>query len=281
MVNWRDKVGEFGYSISANLTTLHNEVLTLQDEYILGGNFERRQRTTVGQPLWSFYGKEVIGIYQNQQEIDDHLYGMDAGSRPNPGWFKYEDLDENGIIDADDNKYLGANIPDIIYGGSLSIDWKGFDFGIRVYGLAGNKIQNGQFNLRSVRSHHTDQNFDKALYDNRWTGEGTSTKKVDGLYYPSAEALTVGNAWNFNTLNSFLIEDGSYFKINNITLGYTFKNAIPGSKNGSSIRVRLSADNPYTYFTYNGFDPNVDGDGRDVNTYPLASNFILGITINY
>jgi TonB-linked SusC/RagA family outer membrane protein len=281
IVNWRDKVGEFGYSISANLTTLHNEVLTLQDEYILGGNFERRQRTTVGQPLWSFYGKEVIGIYQNQQEIDDHLYGMDAGSRPNPGWFKYEDLDGNGIIDAEDNKYLGANVPNIIYGGSINLDWKGFDFGIRVYGLAGNKIQNGQFNLRSVRSHHTTQNFDKALYDNRWTGEGTSTEKVSGLYYPSAEALTTGNAWNFNTLNSFLIEDGSYFKINNITLGYTFKNVIPGSKSGSSIRIRLSADNPYTFFTYNGFDPNVDGDGRDINTYPIPSNFILGITINY
>ncbi len=124
LVNWRDRVGDFGYSISANFTTLHNEVLTLQDEYILGGNFERRQRTTVGQPLWSFYGKEVIGIYQNQQEIDDHLYGMDAGSRPNPGWFKYEDLDDNGIIDADDNKYLGANVPDIIYGGSINLDWK-------------------------------------------------------------------------------------------------------------------------------------------------------------
>jgi len=281
IVDWNDRIGDLHYSISANLTTLHNEVLKLADEYILGGNFERRQRTSVGQPLYSFYGKQVIGIYQNQQEIDDHLYGMDAGSRPNPGWFKFEDVDGNGIIDADDNQFLGANIPTIIYGGSIALDYKGFDFGLKFYGLAGNKIQNGQFNLRSVRSHHTDQNFDKALYDNRWTGEGTSTEEVTTLYYPSAAALTVGNAWNFNTLNSFLIESGSYIKINNITLGYTFKNVIPGSKTGSSIRIKLSADNPYTYFTYNGFDPNVDGDGRDDNTYPLSSNYILGVTITY
>jgi len=281
MVDWRDKVGDLGYSISANLTTLHNEVLKISDEYILGGNFERRQRTTVGQPLYPFYGREVIGIYQNQQEIADHLFGTEVTSRPNPGWFKYEDVDGNGLIDADDNQYLGANIPTLVYGGNIALDYKGFDFSVKFYGIAGNKIQNGQSNLRSWRSHNTDQNFDKAMYDNRWTGEGTSEGEVTGLYYPSAEAMTVGNSWNFNTLNSFLIESGSYFKINNITLGYTIKNVIPGSKNGSSIRIKLSADNPYNWFDYNGFDPNVDVDGRDINTYPLSSNYILGVYITY
>ena len=280
-VNWRDRVGEFGYSISANLTTLHNEVLKLNDPYILGGNFERRQRTTVGQPLYSFYGKKVIGIYQNQQEIDEHLYGTEVTARPKPGWFKYEDVDGNGIIDAKDEQYLGANIPKLIYGGNIALDYKGWDFSVKFYGLAGNKLQNGQWNLRSLRSHNTDQNFDKALYKYRWTKEGDNTKPVNGLYYPSAEALTTGNSWNFNTLNSFLIESGSYFKINNITLGYTFKNVIPGSKTGSSIRIRLAVDNPYTFFTYNGFDPNVGGDGRDINTYPLSTNISVGVNIAY
>ncbi|NQU85661.1 MAG: SusC/RagA family TonB-linked outer membrane protein, partial [Mariniphaga sp.] len=281
VVDWRDRAGDFGYSISANLTTLHNEVLQISDQYILGGNFERRQRTAVGHALWSFYGKEVLGIYQNQSEIDEHLFDTPDDAKPVPGYFKYEDLNGDGMIDANDYQYLGANIPKITYGGNINLDYKNWDFGLKFYGIAGNKIQNGQFNLRSVRSHHTDQNFDKALYENRWTGEGTSTEMVNGLYYPSAAALTVGNSWNFNTLNSFLIESGSYFKINNITLGYTFENVFPGSINGSSIRIKLSADNPYTFFNYNGFDPNVAGDGRDINTYPLSSNFILGVNIIY
>jgi TonB-linked SusC/RagA family outer membrane protein len=275
IVDWHDKIGDFGYSFSANLTTLHNEVLKINDHYIQAGSFERRQRTTVGQPLYSFYGKEVIGVYQNQQEIDEHLNNTVDNAKPKPGYFKYKDLDQSGTIDADDYQYLGANIPKFTYGGNIALDYKGLDFGVKFYGIAGNKIQNGKFNLRSVRSHHTDQNFDRALYENRWTGEGTSN------FYPSAEALTVGNSWNFGTLNSFLVESGSFFKINNITLGYTFKNAIPGSKNGSKIRIKLSADNPYTFFKYNGFDPNVGGSGADDNTYPLSSNYILGVNITY
>lgn len=281
--DWQDKIGDLGYKISANITTLHNEVLKLSDEYILGGTAERRIRTEVGQPLYSFYGKKVIGIYQNQAEIDQHLYGMVAATRPEPGYFKYEDLNQDGIIDASDEQFLGANIPKLVYGGNLALDYKGFDFGLRVYGIYGNKIQNGAFSLRSVRSHHTDQNMDKALYENRWTKEGDNTSPAsDGLYYPSAKAMISGNAWNFSFgQNSFLIENGSFFKIQNVTLGYTFKDIIPGSKNGSSVRIRLSADNPYTFFKYNGFDPNVGGDGRDDNTYPLASNFIVGINITY
>jgi len=281
IVGYRGKVGDFGYNVSANLTTLHNEVLKLNDAYIQEGRFARRIRTAVGQPLYSFWGRKVIGIYQNQQEIDEHLYATPDASKPKPGYFKFEDLDGNGIIEEDDFQYLGANIPNILYGGNIDFDYKGFDFGFKFYGIAGNKIQNGDFNLRSVRSHHTDQNFDKALYENRWTAEGDNTEPISGLYYPSAEALTLGNSWNMYNLSSFLIESGSYFKIINITLGYTFKNVIPGSKTGSSIRIRLSADNPYTFFKYNGFDPNVGGKGIDNNTYPLASNFILGVTITY
>ena len=274
-VDWQDKIGELGYSISANVSTLHNEVLKLNDPYIMAGTFERRIRTSVGQPLYSFYGKQVIGIYQNQKEIDDHLFTTASTAKPKPGYFKYQDVDGNGIIDDKDNQYLGANIPKFIYGGNVTLDYKGWDFSVKFYEISGNKIENGAFNLRSVRSHSTDQNFDKALYDNRWTGEGTSN------YYPSAQALTTGNSWNFNTLNSFLIESGSYFKINNITLGYTFKNVIPGSINGSSVRIKLAIDNPYTHFKYNGFDPNVGGQGQDDNTYPLSTNYILGVNITF
>ena len=281
VVDYKDQVGELGYSISANVTTLHNEVLKLADSYINHGSIERRIRTMVGEPIYSFWGKKVIGIYQNEAEINEHLYGTADDAKPVPGYFKYEDVDGDGVITADDDQALGANVPKFTYGGSIALDYKNWDFSTRFYGIHGNKIANGDFNLRSVRSHHTEQNFDKALYENRWTQEGDNTSPVNGLYYPSAAALTVGNSWNFSRATSFVVEDGSFFKINNITLGYTFNDVLPGSEKGSKIRIRLAADNPFTFFTYNGFDPNVGGQGRDSNTYPLASNYILGVSITY
>lgn len=281
VVDWNDKVGELGYSISANTTTVHNEVLKLNDAYINHGSIERRIRTVVGESVYTFWGKNVIGIYQNQAEIDEHLYGTPDDAKPIPGYFKYEDIDDDGVITADDDQALGANVPKFTYGGSISLDYKGWDFSTRFYGIYGNKIANGDFNLRSVRSHHTEQNFDKALYENRWTQEGDNTSPENGLYYPSAAALTLGNSWNFSRATSFVIEDGSFFKINNITLGYTFNDVLPGSEKGSKIRVKLAADNPFSFFNYNGFDPNVGGQGRDSNTYPLASNYVLGVSITY
>ncbi|NOR74966.1 MAG: SusC/RagA family TonB-linked outer membrane protein, partial [Draconibacterium sp.] len=281
VVDWNDKIGDFGYSISANMTSVHNEVLKLSDEYINEGSIERRIRSVVGEPLYSFWGREVIGIYQNQAEIDEHLFSTADGAKPVPGYFKYEDVNEDGVITTDDYQFLGANIPKFTYGGNIALDYKNWDFSVKFYGVYGNKIANGDFNLRSVRSHHTEQNFDKALYENRWTQEGDNTSKVDGLYYPSAAALTVGNSWNFNQITSFVVEDGSFFKVNNVTLGYTFKNIIPGSEKGSSVRIKFAADNPISFFKYNGFDPNVAGMGRDSNTYPNASNYILGVNITY
>ena len=281
VVDYKDKVGDLGYSVSANLTTVHNEVLKLADEYINHGSIERRIRTVEGQLVYTFWGKEVIGIYQNQAEIDEHLYATADDAKPKPGYFKYEDVDGDGVITADDDQALGANVPKFTYGGSISLDYKNWDFSTRFYGIHGNKIANGDFNLRSVRSHHTEQNFDKALYENRWTKEGDNTSPVNGLYYPSAEAMTVGNSWNFSRATSFVVEDGSFFKVNNITLGYTFNDILPGSEKGSKVRIRLAADNPFTFFKYNGFDPNVGGQGRDSNTYPLSSNYILGVSITY
>lgn len=270
VLGWRDKIGDLGYNVSANFSTLKNEVLDLGGEpYIDAGSAEFRRRSEPGQPLYSHYGYEVIGVYQNWQEIYDHIDTV-AHPQVQPGFLKYDDLDGNKIIDENDRKYLGANIPKVTYGGQINLDYKNFDFGISWYGIAGNKIVN---RLRGNRAWHADYNFDVEQFENRWTGEGTSDT------YPSALGLV--NSWNLNPLNSFLIESGSYFRLQNITLGYTFRNLIPGSEKGSTIRIKLAAQNPLTFFKFNGFTPEVTGQGEAASVYPIPSSYIIGVNITY
>ncbi len=269
-VTWRDRTGDLGYSISTNLSTLRNEVLDLGGEpYIDAGSAEFRRRSEVGYPLYSHYGYKVIGVYQTWEEIEEHL-DTDAHPQVQPGFLKYEDVDGNGIIDENDRQYLGANIPRFTYGAQVNLDYRNLDFSLSVYGVSGNKLVN---RLRGNRAWHSDYNFDVDLYENRWTGEGTSDS------YPSATGMV--NSWNLTPLSSFLVEDGSFFRIQNITLGYTFDDLLPGSEMGSKVRVRFSAQNPFTFFKFNGFTPEVTGQGEAAGVYPVPTSFIIGVNITY
>ncbi len=269
-VTWRDQIGDLQYSIRSNLSTLRNEVLDLGGEpYIDAGSAEFRRRSAVGHPLYSFYGYRVVGVYQTWEEIGEHL---DTGAHPQvePGFLKYEDVDGNGIIDENDRQFLGANIPRFTYGGQINLDYRNIDFSVSVYGVYGNKLIN---RLRGNRAWHSDYNFDVDLYENRWTGEGTTDS------YPSARGMVT--SWNLTPLSSFLVEDGSFFRIQNITLGYTFHDLLPGSDAGSKVRIRFAAQNPFTFFSFNGFTPEVTGQGEAAGVYPIPTSFIIGVNITY
>lgn len=269
-LGWRDKIGDFEYDIKANIGTLKNKVLNLGGEpYIDAPSLLRR--TEPGHELNSFYGYEVIGVYQNQQEIASHI-DTDVHTTVKPGYFKFKDLDGNKIIDGEDRVHLGSNIPKFTYGGQVNLKYKNMDFGVSYYGVSGNKIENI---LRRGRTHHPNYNFDVDLYDNRWTGEGTSNS------YPSAEGLL--DAWNYSSTynNSFFVEDGSFFRIQNITLGYTINDFLPGSNNGSKMRIKLTSQNPFTFFKYNGFTPEVTGSGEAMGVHPIARSFNIGVNITY
>jgi hypothetical protein len=270
LLSWEDEAGGLTYKISGNIATLHNEVLDLGGQpYIDAGSAEFRRRSEVGHPLYSYYGYQVIGVYQTQQEIDNHI-DTDIHGQVEPGFLKYEDLNGDGIINEQDRQYLGANIPDFTYGGQITLAYGNWDFFMSVYGVSGNELIN---RLRGNRAWHADYNFDLDLYENRWRGQGTSDT------YPSARGMV--NSWNITPINSFLIEDGSFFRIQNVTLGYTFNELLPGSENGSKIRIRLAAQNPVTLFKFNGFTPEVTGQGEASGTYPIPTSVIVGLNITY
>lgn len=268
-LRWSDKVGDFNYNVGLNATTIHNEVLALNGkDYIPGasvrGNYTTR--TAVGHPIGAFYGYQIDGVYQSEREALNDPIQQPIKDK---GYFRYKDLDGNGKIDEQDKTFLGSPIPFLIGGIDFGATYKNWDFSLALQAQAGNKILNAK---RMNRDVFVDGNYDLDFYQNSFRPDRPSN------VYPSAEAYNSGVTQQANT---FFVEDGSYIRLQNVTCGYTFK----FNKYVQSLRVYASAQNPFTFFTYNGFSPEIGGDpissGIDNSVYPRTGTYSLGVKINF
>lgn len=260
--NWNGTIGEdFTYSIGGNFTTLKNEALAIEDDrgYIDAGTAEFRQRTQIGGPLFAFYGYERVGVYQNQAEIDADPIAVENNLQP--GDLIYKDQNGDGVIDDADRLILGSFLPEYTFGGNIALGYKNWDFSMNFYGQTGNKILNRK---RGEIIFTQDTNMDADLAINRWHGEGTSNT------YPSSAGLR--KAWN-QRLSNFWIEDGDFIRIQNIQLAYTIQN-----DNLPETRLYFTAEKPFTFFDYNGFNPEVPN-GVDRQTYPVPATYTIGLNI--
>ncbi len=269
-LGWSDFVNEnFRYNIGLNLTTVSNKVIELQGrDYIPGasvrGNYSTR--TQVGYPIGAFWGYEIDGVFASEQEAQN--YPVQQAIKA-PGYFKYRDIDGNGVIDEADKTYLGSPIPVLTGGVDFGFLWKNLDFSIGFYAQIGNKILNAK---RMNRDVFTDGNYDLDFYQNAWRPDRPSQT------YPSAAAY---NTAFIQQANSFFVEDASYFRVQNIQVGYSFRNL----NWVNSIRVSLTAQRPFTFFRYNGFTPEVGGSpiatGVDTSTYPMQGIYTLGLQMSF
>lgn len=265
-LNWSNRVSDkLSYRVGLNFATLKNEVTDIYgQDYIDGGSAEFRQRTMVGEPIQAFYGYEIAGVYQNQAEIDADPIALDNGLQP--GDFKFVDLNGDGVIDGDDRKVIGSYLPDFTYGANLGITYGNFDLSVDVYGQSGNQILNRK---RGEIIWTPDQNMDADLAINRWHGEGTSNS------YPSSSGLRRG--WN-QKMSKFFVEDGDFFRIQNIQLSYNLNGKKLLGTNMPDTKIILTAERPFTSFNYNGFNPEVNN-GIDTQTYPVPAVYTLGLNI--
>lgn len=267
--NWSDNVGkDFRYNIGVNLSYLNNKVKDLGGlDYIKGG----KTINMVGEEMNSYYGYKVVGIYQTPEECAADPIAVANGLVP--GDFKYQDVNGDKVIDGEDRQVLGSYIPNFTYGISLGLNYKNFDFELNTYGQTGGQIYNRKRALRYAQSNY---NFDKAQYENRWTGAGSTNTD------PSAAALVKG--WNVSDskVNSYFVESADFFRIQNITLGYNWRNIRMGNYIMPGIRFSLTADRPFTTFKSNSFTPEVsDAEGWDTEVYPLTSTYSFGIQIDF
>lgn len=272
-LNWRDRSasGDFTYEIGVNFNHNENVVQNVKPAYdgMIGGslgNGRITKRLENGQPLGSWWLFEVDGVWQNQEEIDanTHLSGAQ------PGHLKYKDQNGDGVIDDRDKKFFGSYIPKYNYGVHIGVGYKGFDFSIDGYGVGGNKIYNG---LNSTRL--GGENISVYMFENRWTGEGSTNS------HPGAERDVEAS--------NYYLENGAFFRINNITLGYNFKEIFPAVRN---LRLYVTAINPFMFTKYEGYTPELNGTGIDagnpyrltgieLDAYPNTRSFLMGVNVEF
>ena len=261
--NYRNSDNEFKYGVNLNFATLTNNVEELN---VLVPNITTDQiRTEVGSAINSYYGFTMIGIYQDQAEVDAHLPGtVGSEEHPQPGDIKFKDVNGDGLISQDkDREIIGSSIPDFTYGVALSADYKGFDFSMLFQGVEGiDRYNDG----KKIIDYDTRPfNYTTAVLG-AWDGSGTSN---------SIPRVTFDDNGSSNP-SSIYVEDASYLRLKNIELGYTLR-SVPLVQD---MRLYISAQNLFTSTDYSGLDPETT-DLIDKGTYPSSQSFLLGVNIKF
>jgi TonB-linked SusC/RagA family outer membrane protein len=270
-LSWRERRGDFNYSVSANFTTIKNEILSLPygDERILTGLC----LTEVGSPMGMFYLVETDGIFQSEEEVLAHTNSEGIVIQPNarPGDLRYVDYDDNGIISAaGDRQIVGSPWAKLEAGLSVLAEYKGFDFAMHGFGAFGQKAFNG---TRSLTERFNDNSNYRYGID-PWTPENTDTDFPRVIYGDERNSVGWIDRW---------IEDASFFKIRQVTLGYTFQfDQI--TKYMQNLRFALSIQNLVTFTGYEGLDPEFNNGyvlefGVDGNSYPSPRIFLFSISV--
>ena len=262
------------YSISANATKAVNEVTELISEAYSGSSqrIGTMTRTSVGEPISYFYGRNVLGIFQNDAEVAAHATQDGAG----PGRFKYEDINGDGVINDSDRTKIGDPHPDLIFGVNMNFAYKSWDMSMFWNGSLGNDI----FDYTAL------------YYETPYFFNGNrSTRVLDswsptntGAELPALSETTLNS--EFSTANSFFVRDGSYVRLRSLQIGYTLPDTIASKLGASSARVYYNGTNLLTLTDFTGLDPEVPrGGALDIGVYsaqyPSNSISSLGINIKF
>lgn len=280
-ISYRDEIGkDLSFSIGVNAAINNNKVLAVSSGAnpiyegglgLTGGALATRTR--VGDPIGSFYGYVVDGVFQNQQEINES-----AQPSAKPGDFKYRDISgSNGTPDGQitglDRQIIGNPNPKLTYGINTSWNYKAFDLMLDFQGVAKVDVYNANMGWR-----YGNENFTKDFFDNRWHGDGTSNT------YPSAN---IGGGTNY-LANSFFVQSGSYFRVRNAQLGYTVPSVVTDRLKIRKLRVYANAQNALNFFKYKGLSPEITANennpmraGIDANVYPLSAIYNFGLNITF
>lgn len=291
-LSWNDKIGkDFQYNVGWNMAYNHNEVTEVKSNqtYNNGGNDLLAQNTGYmarfeeGHPIGYFWGYKTEGVMQNEADVQAYLDKNCKGNAANskqgtgikPGDLKFVDVNGDGVVNDDDKTELGDPHPDVTMGITLGASYKGFDLSVTGFGAFGQQV------ARSFRK-FTDgeyENFTTEVYD-YWHGEGTSNK------YPLLAHMNAGPNWQ--TVSDIYIENASYFRLQNLTVGYDFTKIWKNSP-FQQLRLYFAAQNLFTITGYKGMDPEngtaIGSDswvtGVDVGNYPQPRTYMVGVNVKF
>ena len=284
-MGYNSRIGDLRFEMSFNIATYRNRVNYIDGQdsaFIQGGQFGSNgaiylTRSVVGKPVSSFYGYEVQGIIRNQAELnaapDESSLGITKSN--GLGHFEYRDLNKDGVINTQDQTFLGDPNPKFTYGYNLNLYYKNFDLGILLQGVYGNKIFNYARTLSEMPSGAVAGQgglFPAAL--NTWSPSNPNAALPIFTQDLSATDLQP---------SSFFVESGSYMRVKQMQLGYT----IPHLKGVRRLRIYVQAYNLLTFTHYSGLDPEVnDGSPQDLGidygtAYPMSKKYLLGINLGF
>ncbi len=277
-LNWRNHGRDLRYSIGANAAYNRNKMTKIgNEEGILPGASwavaGMVTRTELGLPIAYFYGYVTDGIFQNEEEVRQHIgiTGEQLQPGAKPGDVRFVDVNGDGVLDENDRKMIGKPIPDWTFGLNANFDYKNFDLSFLVIGSYGNDVFNG---IRRRDLNNTNLSTDML---DRWTGEGTSN---------TIPRFTLGDPSGNNRISDLYIEDASFVRLKNIQIGYTLPASLLNRIKARSWRVYVSAENLLTLTGYSGADPEIGAlssfdIGIDRGVYPHARTFRLGTSITF
>ncbi len=278
--NYLGNIGELKYNLGGNIFSYSNKVLSLgggQPLYGVGYDDKTITKTEVGQPVGYFYGLKTDGIFQSQSEINN--YKNENGDqvvqdKARPGDLKYVDVNLDGMISDADRTYLGSPFPKFTYGLNMGLEYKGFDVSMAFYGVQGNKIMNmKKIDLYSGTSYY---NAPKDLMTTAWSETNPSNTQF---------RITTDNSTNVQ-VSDWLAEDGSYFQLKNLQIGYNLPSALLNKFFMKEMRIWAGGYNLFTVTNYSGMSPEI-GDssplfnGVDIAFYPQARQYLMGLSIKF
>lgn len=279
-LSYRNVIGKyFNFSIGANGAYSKNKIGNIPtNDHIIHGNTNSLYangpefyRAENGYPIGYFWGYKTAGIFQSEEEVNAYRGKIGDLIQPNalPGDVRYVDLNGDGVIDANDKTMIGDPNPDFTFGFNVSLEYKGFDFLVQASGSAGNQI------VQSWREQSSSLGNYSAAVLERWHGPGSSNK---------IPRVTEDNR-NWTQFSDLYIHNGSFLRINTISLGYDFSKLI--KKNYlSKVRLYASVLNAFTFTRYNGMDPEIgygEGftQGVDLGYYPRPRTMMVGANIRF
>jgi TonB-linked SusC/RagA family outer membrane protein len=272
-ITWRDKVGKVSYNISVLASTLQNKVLKIGgssgiDSVLYGGYLANGIPVTqsrVGLPIGAFYGYKTDGVFQSVDDLDSYPHLSTAV----PGDLRLVDINKDVKIDGNDRTYIGSPIPKLIMGLNMGADYRGFDFSFDIQGVYGNKLFNAKEVVRP-----DPYNWEKHVLG-AWTGPGTSNSEPKASYG--------GN--NYLPSDKF-IQNGSFTRLRNITLGYTLPTGFTEKIAIKQLRIYVKGSNIFTIARFTGYTPEIGSsdvlsNGIDYGTYPVTSVYSFGVNLTF
>lgn len=280
VLDYHGKIGnDFSYNIAGNISTYKNKVLSLGGGTNIPGKTHLGNQVNTmiepGKPIGYFYGYKMDGVFQTQEEINNYRGGPDNTiimPTAEPGDLKFVDLNGDGKLGEEDRTMIGNPHPDFTFGLTLSGEYKGFDLSMFFQGSVGNDILNIlKYDIYSGTGWY---NAPKDIFDKFWTGPSSTNENF---------AISANSRDNL-TMSEWYIENGSYVRLKNVTLGYTFPKQWVQKLTVQNLRLFVAAQNLFTITSYSGLDPELGNSnpafmGIDMGWYPQARSFMVGLSL--